>query len=142
MTIKARESDNVGNLKTMSTKATLSTDGQMTIETKSRSAHPTEGLKGHIIVVIYDAAGNAIWVTKDYKCTTRGSICDFTTASSGTDYWVERCPPLAGQLGDNLDIIHSDEGLGKNVAVILQSIIESINSAQELKDAAIARGGK
>jgi hypothetical protein len=141
MTIKAHESDNVGNRKTMSTEATLATNGVMTIVTKSRSAHLTEGLRGHVLVVVYDAAGNAIWVSRDHKCTTRGSTGDWTTSSSGTDHWVEQCLPLVGQLGHHLDILQSEEGLGKTVKEILNSIVESINSAQELKDAARARGG-
>jgi hypothetical protein len=73
MTIQAGESGDVGNSKSMSINATLSLNGLLTIVTQSKSRHRSEALRGHVVVVVYDSIGNAIWISEDHKCTTRCS---------------------------------------------------------------------
>jgi hypothetical protein len=135
MKIEASESDNVAKGKSMSTKATLSLNGLLTIETKSRSSLKTQGLKGHVVVVVYDASGNAIWLSNEHKCTTRGGTWDPTCASSGTDSWFEQFPAEVGQYAASLDIVHDDEGLGRMVQIFRNAIKTSQTIAPEIKAA-------
>jgi hypothetical protein len=132
MAVQAHEEGNVASKKYMSTKATLSTNGLLTIETFSKSSAKTEGLRGHVAIVVYDANGNAIWVSDEHDCTTRCGTWD-TCASSGTDSWFEKFPEIVGHLATHLDIVHDDEGLGNMVANIRIAIKESTAIAGEIK---------
>lgn len=118
----AEESNNVATNKEMRTKATLATDGLLTIETFSKSREKFEGLRGHVVVICYDAAGRAIWISQDHQCTTRCGTWD-TCASSGTDTWIEALPVEVGSnTTTHLDIVHSDEGLGDLRKTIIEAV--------------------
>lgn len=132
-TVQASEQGDVASGKYMSTKATLSTNGLLTIETYSESKCMTEGLRGHVVVVVYDRAGNAIWVSQDHRCTTRGGTWDPSCSSSGTDSWFEQFPEIVGQCATSLDIFHKDEGLGNMVGNIRRAIKESTVITGEIK---------
>jgi hypothetical protein len=54
MTVQASEQGDVASKKFMSTKATLATNGLLTIETYSKSRANTEALRGHVAIVVYD----------------------------------------------------------------------------------------
>ena len=133
MTVQVHEQGDVASKKFMSTKATLATNGLLTIETYSKSSAKTEGLRGHVAIVAYDANGNAIWVSKEYDCTTRCGTWDPSCASSGTNSWFEEFPEIVGQLSTHLDIVHDDEGLGNMVENTRRAIKESTAIAGEIK---------
>jgi hypothetical protein len=133
MTVQAFEEGDVASKKFMSTKATLANNGLLTIETFSKSRVKTEALRGHVAIVVYDAQGNAIWVSEDHKCTTRCGTWDPSCASSGTDSWFEKFPEIVGQLATSLDIVHDDEGLGNMVNNTRKLIKESTVIASEIK---------
>jgi hypothetical protein len=130
--IKANKSGNVGNKKRMSTDAVLYKNGLLNIETSSQSKHPTEGLRGHVLVICVDDASKAIWVSKDYKCTTRGGRLDPFCASAGTNAWQEQFPEAVGQHTTSLNIVHSEEGLGNVRNNILQAIKTYTEISQEI----------
>jgi hypothetical protein len=129
----ANETDDVASRKRMQTKATLHRNGLLITETFSKSFHPSEGLRGHVLVVVLDGAGRAIWVSQDHKCTTRCSRLDFACASSGTDAFTEQFPEVVGQFAAGLDIVHSDEGLGDFRNKTIQAIKTTEEIAQEIK---------
>ena len=133
MTVQASEQGDVASKKFMSTKATLATNGLLTIETYSKSRAKTEALRGHVAIVVYDANGNAIWVSEDHGCTTRCGTWDPSCASSGTNSWFEQFPEQVGQLAASLDIVHDDEGLGNMVGNTRRAIKESTAIAGEIK---------
>ena len=133
MTVQTSEQGDVANKKFMSTKATLATNGLLTIETYSKSSVKTEGLRGHVAIVVYDVNGNAIWVSEDHGCTTRCGTWDPSCASSGTNSWFEKFPDLVGQVAASLDIVHDDEGLGSMVAKTIEAIRKSTTITDELK---------
>ena len=133
MTVQTSEEGDVAGGKFMSTRTTLATNGLLTIETYSKSRVRTEALRGHVAVVVYDANGNAIWVSEDHGCTTRCGTWDPTCASSGTNSWFEQFPEIVGQLASSLDIVHADEGLGNMVGNTRRAIKESAAIASEIK---------
>lgn len=108
----------------------LATNGLLTIETYSKSSAKAEALRGHVAIVVYDANGNAIWLSEDHKCTTRCGTWDPSCASSGTNSWFEQFPEKVGQLAASLDIVHDDEGLGNMVANTRKAIKESTGRLQ------------
>ncbi len=133
MAVKVHEEGDVASKKFMSTTATLATNGLLTIETYSKSSAKTEGLRGHVVVVVYDANGNAIWVSEDHECTTRCSTWDPSCASSGTDSWFEQLPEIVGSLASHLDVVHDEEGLGNMLVNTRRAIKESTAIAGEIK---------
>jgi len=133
MTVQASEQGDVARKKFMSTKATLATNGLLTIETYSKSSAKTEALRGHVAIVVYDANGNAIWVSEDHGCTTRRGTWDPSCASSGTNSRFVQFPEQVGQLAASLDIVHDGEGLGNMVGNTRRAIKESTAIAGEIK---------
>lgn len=133
MTVQASEQGDVARKKFMSTKATLATNGLLTIETYSKSSVKTEALRGHVAIVVYDANGNAIWVSEDHGCTTRRGTWDPSCASSGTNSRFVQFPEQVGQLAASLDIVHDGEGLGNMVGNTRRAIKESTAIAGEIK---------
>jgi len=133
MTVQASEQGDVARKKFMSTKATLATNGLLTIETYSKSSAKTEALRGHVAIVVYDANGNAIWVSEDHGCTTRCGTWDPSCASSGTNSRFVQFPQQVGQLAASLDIVHDDEGFGNMVGNTRRAIKESTAIAGEFK---------
>lgn len=133
MTVQASEQGDVARKKFMSTKATLATNGLLTIETYSKSSVKTEALRGHVAIVVYDANGNAIWVSEDHGCTTRRGTWDPSCGSSGTNSRFVQFPEQVGQLAASLDIVHDGEGLGNMVGNTRRAIKESTAIAGEIK---------
>lgn len=133
MTVQASEQGDVARKKFMSTKATLATNGLLTIETYSKSSAKTEALRGHVAIVVYDANGNAIWVSEDHGCTTRCGTWDPSCASSGTNSRFVQFPEQVGQLAASLDVVHDDEGFGNMVGNTRRAIKESTAIAGEIK---------
>jgi hypothetical protein len=134
MTVKASEHGNVSEDGFMSTSATLSTNGLLTIETYSKTSARTEGLGGHVVVVVYDGNGNAIRVSKDHRCTTRCATWDPSCPSSGTDSWFEEFPEVIGRFAASLDIVHDNRSLGDMVEKINRAIKESKSIAEEIRN--------
>jgi hypothetical protein len=132
MFVQAEESNNVATNKEMHTKASLASNALLTIETFSKSREKFQALRGHVIVVCYDVAGRAIWLSQDYQCTTRCGTWD-ACASSGTDVWIEDFPDQVGNYTTHLDIVHSDEGLGDARKTFITAINQSAEIAEEIK---------
>lgn len=126
--ITASKSENVGSTKIIFTEATLYRSGLLVVKTYSESKDPFHGLRGRVLIICRDSDGHAIWVSNEYKCTTRGSTFDFTCVSSGTDTWQEKLPTEVGELTAVLDIIQSDEGLGD----FRNRVIDGIRTAQDI----------
>src|SRR4051794_6327305 len=62
------EDFNMGNRKEAHATASLYRNGVMTLEARVASHHPTEGLRADLLALIFDAQGNAIWVSPVYQC--------------------------------------------------------------------------
>lgn len=106
--IKYAERETVGRRKVMETTATLFRNGLLVMETLSECNHWCEGLRGRVFAICIDTQGRAIWVTKEYKCTTRGSIFDPTCPSQGKDVFQENIPEIIAQQTNALDIVQDD----------------------------------
>ena len=106
MPIRKAERDEVGYAKRLRTTATLYENGLLVIETFSENRAPFSGLRGRVLVVCFDHAGVAHWVSQEFACTTRCSLLDATCASSGTNAWTQQLPEQVGRLSRSLDIVH------------------------------------
>jgi len=62
------------------------------------------------MVVVLDQQGQAIGVSQEMRCTTRGGVLDVFTSSSGKIH--QKIPEWVGQKAASLDIFHGDESLG------------------------------
>ncbi len=132
--VEASEEAQVGNSKKMHTKAILYTNGVLSIETFSQSGHNTEALRGHVLIICVDTAGRAIWVSQDYRCTTRCAKWDLTCASAGTDSFLEYFPEVVGRHTASLGIVQSEEGLGNFRNVVINGLKTAGDIAAELKE--------
>jgi len=128
MTVNASHENAVASAKIMRTRATLSNDGLLTVETFSKSDSKTQGLKGHVAIVVYDANGNAIGLFGDHTCTTRCSTLDPTCPSSGTNVWTERFSEEVGKNAHRLEILHSDSSLGSRLNSIINTVTNILTS--------------
>lgn len=121
----------------MVTDALLYRNGILTVQTASSSGHWTEALRGHVFVIVVDDQSRAIWVSKDFRCTTRCSRADLTCTSGGMDTFTENLPEIVGRLAQRLDVYQYEEGGGGDH--YRRNLINGIHNlqdvAQELKDA-------
>jgi hypothetical protein len=106
--IESSRTEEVGNKKTVETKATLYRNGTLVVEQYGRNRHPTEGLRPRTIVVI--AAGpNALWVSAVKGGGTLSSTLDPTGRSSGKKVFEpEFIPPVICQAATRMDIYSFD----------------------------------
>ncbi len=132
--ISRSESETVGNRKTMSTEAILYRNGLLNVNTFSQSTHPTEGLRGRVLVVCVDAHGRAIWVSQEFACQTCGGTLDFFTPSRRRDNFSQAFPEAVGIHTQSLDIYHSSGPLGDSRAALISAIKTARDIAQEIKD--------
>lgn len=90
--IETTKMEDVGDGKTMRTKAELKANGFLTLETMSRSEKLIEGLKGEVFAIGMNNKGEVVWVSNIFRCTTRGGLLDFTTHSADQEIfsqWIE-----------------------------------------------------
>lgn len=127
---------NVGWGKWMKTNATLYRDGRLQVSTFTQNDNWTGGLRGRVLVVCVDAAGRAIWVSRDFVCTTRCSVPDFSCASYGTDLFAEAFPEVVGRYTHRLDIYQAETPSFTNLRdSTIRAIRDLRDVAKELKDA-------
>lgn len=132
--VTAHVEDDIGNRKFMSTDATLYRNGYLTLSTYSQSRHPTEGLKGYVLVICIDVAGRAIWVSEQFECTTRCPTLDFCS-SAGTNTFSQSFPDAVGQLAKRLNIYHSDQGFGRSRENFVKTIKTATDATGKIKEA-------
>ncbi|WP_155523998.1 hypothetical protein [Nodosilinea nodulosa] len=133
--VKHKERETVGNRKVMETSATLYRNGFMVIETLTDCNNWTEGLKGRVFVVCIDSLGRAIWVTKEYKCTTRGSKFDVTCPRKGKDNFQETVPEVVAQMTSSLDIVQDDGPINNWREQLRRQMNDLVDVEQGLKQA-------
>ncbi|KAF8798982.1 P-loop containing nucleoside triphosphate hydrolase protein [Phlegmacium glaucopus] len=119
--ILTSKTERVGSRKSITTTATQYRDGRLIVETMSDCDEHFQGLRGRILIVVNDTHGNPIGVTNELRCTTRGSIWDFNTPSSGKDIFSLKFPREIGMRAVGLDIHQTDE---KSLGGLLQNILQ------------------
>jgi hypothetical protein len=132
--VEASKSEHVGSRKRMVTRATLYRNGLLNVNTFSESYHPTEGLTGRVLIICVDDDARAIWVSEEFRCTTRGGRLDFTTPSKGTNNFVQNLPEPVGRYTSTLDIYHSTGPLTDWRARVIQAIKNTADIAREVKN--------
>jgi len=125
--------EEVGNRKSMTTKAILYRNGLLTCETFSRSRHLTEGLRGRVLVVCIDDQGRGHWVSDEMACITVGGQLDPTTPSARTDSFTEQLPEPVGRLTARIDIMQASGPLGDSKKSLMNAIQTGKDVYEELK---------
>jgi len=106
----------------MTSTATQYRDGRLIVETMTDCDENFHGLRGRVLIVVNDKLGNPIGVTNELRCTTRGSIWDFGTPSSGKDVFSLKFPREIGMRAVGLDIHQTDE---RSLGGILHNILQA-----------------
>ena len=127
--VHAHQRREVGWGKFMETDATLYRDGTLAVTAKTECNNWTSGLRGRLLIVGIDSRGRAVWVSQPLRCTTRGSIPDFSTPSFGTDLIHENWPQEAAALIASLDIYQGDDAIFVDLR---KSIVDSIKAVGEI----------
>jgi hypothetical protein len=136
--VTAFEAESVGYKKRMETNATLYRNGQLAINVFTRNDNWTGGLRGHVLVLVIDASGRAIYVSKDWECALRCSIWDPSCASYGRQTFTEKFPDAIGQYAARLDIYQADGNSLVDVrAQLIRAIKGATDVAQAVKDAIV-----
>ncbi|KAF8960227.1 root hair defective 3 GTP-binding protein-domain-containing protein [Flammula alnicola] len=104
--IQAFKQQLVASGRWMTTKATLYRDGKLLVDADTDSVSMFHGLRGRVLIGVRDGAGNAIGVTNEMRCTTRGGASDPFTPSSGIDIFSLKFPGDVGRRAAGLDIYH------------------------------------
>lgn len=108
MPIQATKSEGVGFHKSMTTKASMYRNGQLMVEITTDCENLFHGLRGRALIAICDGSGNAIGVTEELRCTTRGGLLDPATPSAGKDIFSLQFPQEVGERAVCLDIMQTD----------------------------------
>lgn len=125
---EANKEEYVGNKKKVSTHVVLYRNGSLMTTIWSKSGHWSEGLRARCYLVLVDDQNRQQWTSKEYICTTRGSVPDLFTPSEGTDIWQESVPDPVARLTNRIDIFHSSGPLGPP----LTGVINFIRGTQEI----------
>ncbi|PPQ99267.1 hypothetical protein CVT24_009312 [Panaeolus cyanescens] len=121
--IRVTKEDNVGSRKTMTTSATLYRDGKLVVDVYTRTRKNNEGLRGRVLVVVVDVNGNAVGISNELRCTTRGGVWDPFTPSSGHDQFHLQLPADVGRAAFSLDIYQTDNvTLGGTVDRVIKNV--------------------
>jgi hypothetical protein len=138
MPVEAEIDEEVGNKKWIVAKARLYRDGLLVTDTDCSSGHPTEGLRGQVLVVCVDDKGRAHWVSSVYQLPTVCSKLDFCP-SRRTQVFQERFPnnpdgsnPI-GELTRELHIYASSGGLGDFRRSIAEAIKFTTDMYEQVK---------
>lgn len=133
--LETEESQDLGHRKTIKTHVTLYGNGLIVTESETASRHPTEGLRAELFVILVDSNGNAIWVTKAYKCTTRGSRYDAFTPSRGSDAFSENIPEEIAECTSSLDVVHYDDSIADLRSKTIEALKKGTEVGQAVKEA-------
>jgi hypothetical protein len=99
------EDFDMGNRKEAHATASLYRNGVLTLEARVATHHPTEGLRADLLALIYDAQGNAIWVSPVYQCQTVCSTWDPSCPSKWSTTFTDQMPAAVGQHGAGIDLL-------------------------------------
>jgi len=103
------KSQEVGSCKTMKSTVTLYRDGQLSVDVWTECNNLMHGLRGRVLVIVYDEHHNAIGKSHEIRCDTRGGVLDPFTPSSGRQSFIQQFPPEIGQQAAGLEILQADE---------------------------------
>lgn len=123
--VKASKAEDVGWGKRMETEATLYRNGQLAINCYTANNNWWTGLRGQVMILVIDAAYQAIWVSQIFHCTVRCSIPDVSCASFGRDMFSDAFPAAIGQYAERLEIYHADGPSPKNLRDSLITTIKA-----------------
>lgn len=133
--VQATKNEEVGWGKRMNTQTTLYRDGRLFVSCYTKNDNWTGALRGKILVVPVDAAGRSLWVSSEFRCTTRCSVPDFSCASYGKDTFFEQFPAAVGQHATRLDIYQADTPSFVDLRNKLIDFVKSLGDvAQAVKD--------
>ncbi|KLO19886.1 hypothetical protein SCHPADRAFT_44860 [Schizopora paradoxa] len=128
--IRAEREDVVGYGKTVKTTATLYRDGTLLVNAETKCTNNFHGLRARITVLILDGNQQAIGVSQEMRCTTRGGVLDIFTPSSGRDQFRQRCSDPIGERAVSLEISQSDDtGMGGDKLMNLLSRAKEAHAA-------------
>ncbi|KAJ7215677.1 hypothetical protein B0H12DRAFT_1154577 [Mycena haematopus] len=113
----------VGSRKTMESTATLYRDGRLSIDVWTECNNLTQGLRGRVLVIVYDTHHNAIARSQEMRCHTRGGVLDPFTPSSGRQVFVQQFSREVGERAAGVGILQADEtGFGGEADRILKLV--------------------
>jgi hypothetical protein len=93
----------------MESTVTLYHDGRLSIDIWTKCSNPMHGLRGRVLVIVYDEHRNAIGTSQEIHCHTRGGVLDPFTPSSGRQSFMQQFPQEIGQRAAGLEILQADE---------------------------------
>ncbi|KAJ7852744.1 hypothetical protein B0H13DRAFT_2581545 [Mycena leptocephala] len=103
------KSQEVGSCKTMESTVTLYHDGRLSVDVWTECSNLMHGLRGRVLVIIYDEDHNAIGISQEIRCDTRGGVLDPFTPSSGRQSFIQQFPQEIGQRAAGFEILQADE---------------------------------
>jgi hypothetical protein len=107
--VTAKQSHALRDHRSMTTEAKLYRDGLLVVETETESTHLTRGLRGRVFLVMVNDQGEAIAITEQFGCTTRGSTTDITTPHRGKDLFKTKIPDAVAKQTASIDIYQGEE---------------------------------
>jgi len=132
--VETTKTTSFGSGRKMTTSASISRNGLLEMNTWSDTVNVTRGLSGHhVFVICYDQHGNAIWVSKAYKCKTIGGTGDLLTKSNDHDKHLEKFPDVIGKHTFSLKISHHSGSAKSARDIIVGSTKEAVEIHNEVK---------
>jgi hypothetical protein len=126
------ENGEVAFAASMRSTAKLYPNGQLTVETYSRTRAAFSGFRGRVYIICIDGNGIPHWISERFACVTRCSLFDVTCPSEGTQVFMQNFPEAVGRLSQSLDIIHFDEAKFRSAEEFAQKLIEGIKAAEQI----------
>lgn len=130
--INFNKSEQVGYAKRIRTNGSLSRNGFLSADVYTENKNWSTGLRGRVLVVVFDRHNNMIWVSKEFAAATRCSVPDPSCASSGQETWTESFPDVIGKYADHVELHQADTPSFKNVR---DQIIDAIKAAGDIAEA-------
>jgi hypothetical protein len=135
-TVSATNNQDIGYQKRMQTTATQYTNGVTMVNNYLKNESWWYAMRAQTLVVTYDNAGNAIWVSRVFQSPTVCGVLDPTCASQRRETHTDYAPAAIGQHAAGLDIYHADSPNYRNLRNDLIDFIKSgTDVAQAVKDA-------
>jgi hypothetical protein len=129
------EEQYIGWNKFVQSDATLYRNGLLALQSTNRNRNPWGGMRCHTLVVVQDAGGRAIWVSRDFEDPTRCSLFDFSCASDGVTTHTQQFPEPVGRFAQSMDILVADEQSFVNLREQLIDVIKATGDiVKEIKD--------
>ncbi|KAJ6585935.1 hypothetical protein B0H19DRAFT_1060115 [Mycena capillaripes] len=109
MSLTETKEQEVGSRKTMKSTVTLYCDGRLSVDVWTECNNLMHGLRGRVLVIVYDKHNSAIAISQEIRCHTRGGVLDPFTPSSGRQSFIQKFPVEIGQRAAGLEILQADE---------------------------------